>query len=562
MKVIPKMKPEMIMMNNNKMSNMKRFYNILGLAMFFGALVSCNKADMDTNTSKYNAVFKASFEQPAAEAKTVLGGTDNHDVLWVKGDAIKIWDNAKLSGTYTASQAGGTSYFNVINAEEGFIDENAEYAFYPANAVNGIDGDVISFTIPANQTYAENSFGADANFAVSKVVKEKSGGRDIHVLNFTNVAGALRIQLTCDPSTTPVSVSKIVLKDKSQNICGTFSVDASGEKPAAQYVENGGKKITLNCPTPVALSTDPNNPTSFYITLPVGAIAQNSGFVAEVYNAYGHLVTVLKASNKDGKATIKRSNITWMKNKNFPWIPKEVTEATYLQSHLMEGTFVPDLGKTVYKSQFINTGVNPVNGIRVQMKGSMDSQAAADGYGNPSFCGLIDPSAESTWSPWISIDYHTGVAGVRASLNGRNHFSDPKVTIGTIAEYDINFFPGNNNFTGSVNGSEFTDTYGHPELGMPNQTNFFIFAEGRLNTALTPGDGKEDANGTRFAENRGICSIYMFVIYDRNDKMIRNFVPAQYNGKNGMWDAVNGNFYGPCTNRFCSGEFILGKTEL
>ena len=552
---------------------MKKICYILSVAAMVSAMISCKKGDIvpqAVENETDDVVLVGTFEVPETDAvvKTVMGEYDTdkgiYPVLWCSGDAIKVWDENGKWAKMATSVAGPNGYFTKASAsEEGFDVTKSQYAFYPESAVTGYDAGVVTFTIPATQTYAKNSFGADANFAVSIVKDDKDKeDKDIKVLPFTNVAGVLRIQLTCDSSTNPVAVSKIVLKDKSQNICGTFSVDATLEKPSAKYVENGGKKITLNCPNPVTLSTDPSSPTSFFITVPVGAIAQNSGFVAEVYNAYGHLVTVLKASNKDGKATISRSHVTKMNNKHFPWIPKEVTEATYLQSHLMDPTWVPDLGKTVYKSQFINTGVNPVNGIRVQMKGSMDSQAAADGYGNPSFCGLIDPSATETWSPWISIDYHTGVAGVRASLNGRNHFSDPKVTIGTIAEYDINFFPGNNNFTGSVNGSEFTDTYGHPELGMPNQTNFFIFAEGRLNTALTPGDGKENAQGTQFAENRGICSIYMFVMYDRNDTMIRNFVPAQYNGKNGMWDAVNGNFYGPCTNRFCSGEFILGKTIL
>lgn len=49
-------------------------------------------------------------------------------------------------------------------------------------------------------------------------------------------------------------------------------------------------------------------------------------------------------------------------------------------------------------------------------------------------------------------------------------------------------------------------------------------------------------------------SVYMFKVYD-NNTLIRDFVPAKYNGEPGMWDIVENKFYG----NEGSGEFTLGN---
>lgn len=49
-------------------------------------------------------------------------------------------------------------------------------------------------------------------------------------------------------------------------------------------------------------------------------------------------------------------------------------------------------------------------------------------------------------------------------------------------------------------------------------------------------------------------SVYMFKVYD-NNILIRDFVPAKYNGEPGMWDTVESKFYG----NEGSGEFTLGN---
>ena len=525
---------------------MKNVIVIIGAALMILAFHCCTKADFEgadkmPAAQKDEVIFSATFEQAQAqESKTHLGGEGNHQILWNKADAIRIWDISGKSGRYTAVSDGLRSDFVKSSADEGFSPETSVFAFYPESAVSGFDGRYVKFIIPATQTYAQNSFGPESNFAVSKIVDAEEGDLFQKVLSFSNVAGVLRIQLSCSETSQKIYVSRIVLKDRSQNICGTFKVDVTEDKPSASFVENGGQSITLNCGVNgVPLSTDATNPTSFYFTLPVNAIAQNSGFVAEVYNNYDHLVTVLKTSNKDGKATITRSNITKMNNKICSWLPAGTVEGYYLKSKTADGN----------RSTFINTRVSPSNGIRIQMRGTMDQASTVEGYGNPAFCGLIDPTNETTWSPWVTIDYHKGIGGVRANSNGNSQFSNPVAGLGQMVDLDVSFFTGTNKFTGNINGTTFTSTIGNGAL--PTGSNFFLFAQGKYNTSSTTG-----------VENRAICSIYSFVMYDKDDKMVRNFIPVCYNGTNGMWDVVNGVFYGPYTsNSLCGGSFILGTSS-
>ena len=521
----------------------------MSAAVAIAAMVSCNQKELNTPVEEYSDAecieFIGTFEQPAGDqnVKTVLGGTDNHQVLWNKGDAIIIWDFAGKSEEFSARQAGEKSNFSPKTVEEEFVPENASYAFYPAKAVTGYDNGTVTFTIPATQNYAENSFGQDANFAVS-IVQDgpEEAGKPTKLLPFTNVAGVLKIQLSCNNNsgtTKQIYVSRIVLKDKSQNICGTFSVDATAEKPSASYVEYGGKSITLNCNPAVALSTDASNPTPFLFTVPVGAIAQNSGFVAEVYNEYNHLVKVLKTSNKNGNATIKRSHITRMNNMECSWIPNECKEGLYLQSHL-EQYFIKETGIYAYHGQIINTGVDPSlnGGIRIQARAKFDTYQGSTGN-NPAICGLCNVLDETTFTPWISIDYHKNSNSARAC------FSSGEIIPHTGGNNDIfecDVMYSSSQYSATFNGTEYGPYDGRT---LPDGTNFLLFASGRYQDA-------------KYVENASSSSIYLFVMYRPDGTMIRNFVPVTREGVNGMWDAVEGVFYEPYKTQYTSGNFNIG----
>ncbi len=309
----------------------------------------------------------------------------------------------------------------------------------------------------------------------------------------------------------------------SRNICGTFTVDAKAEKPSAQYKEkNGGNVITLNCSPAVEVSTDAANPTSFYITLPVGAIAENSGFVAEIYNERNHLVTSLKSTNKSGKATIARAQITKMANKVCPWIPKSYTEYDYLKSTLSTTDPVGNL----YKGQIINTGINPATtgGLHIKTKAKMNVESTINI--NPAICGLAQAN---NFDNWVALDYSNG--GVRVT------FDQYVVTLptewGIYNVFDCDFTFTKDKFETYFNGIGTSETLSG-DMAIPDAANFCLFGDGLV----------QEFVGTSNL-NHSDSRIYSFVMYNPADEnMLRNFIPVANGGVSGMWDTVTDSFYG------------------
>lgn len=77
---------------------------------------------------------------------------------------------------------------------------------------------------------------------------------------------------------------------------------------------------------------------------------------------------------------------------------------------------------------------------------------------------------------------------------------------------------------------------------------------------FTPNASINDNNFTLFIANgmTGAANwrIYKTIIYDSNGNMVRDFRPCIYNGEVGMWDDIEGRFYG----NQGTGEFVGGPS--
>lgn len=235
-------------------------------------------------------------------SKTVLDAEIHNQINWVPGDAITVFNaDCTMSTVLSTEKGGATAAFTGL-VPPGFGEPGC--AIYPASAAVSCSGTTITYNVPAEQTYAFNSFGPGANVAVGKLLP-KEGKPGDYELTFRNVSGSVKLQLSGY-----LNVGKVVLKTKAdERLNGQFSVDADSDSPSGvatgEEITETEKEITLNCPG-VGLKIEA--PEMFYITLPVGVL--KSGFSFTVYDKDGNKLCT--------KSTTKNNSINRSKAKVIP----------------------------------------------------------------------------------------------------------------------------------------------------------------------------------------------------------------------------------------------------
>lgn len=342
---------------------MKKTNIILGaIASIF--VLSCTKTQpvQKVDNLKGSAII-AVVEQHDAVTKTGLSGTS---VFWCAGDAITVFTNASEKAEYTTTESGASVEFTTTAELTG----SPVYALYPYQADASISGSVITFTVPTTQTYAENSFGNGANIAVGKFAGES--------VEFKNACGVLRLNLSV-PEGQAAKVGRIELFDPTNNLAGTFTVDA--ESGFTATCTSGTKKITLDCGEGVDLSTTAK---AFNIVVPVGSLSD--GFTAEVYSKENHLITTLSTVNDNAPA---RRQVKIMSEKTLSWLPEGFTEYRYLECQTLGS---------------INSGLYADNNTGVDIKFKYNSLPSSNyaWYIMGSY-----PEGESRFSPLFIDSYNT-----------------------------------------------------------------------------------------------------------------------------------------------------------
>lgn len=223
----------------------------------------CVKNDLEEKTLQpvSGRVFTASFESENARTYVEEGNL----LRWNAGDQISLFDSNTLNRQYqfdgeTGDNAGT---FSIVNAPFGTgNDLNCHYALYPyASNVKITENGVITATLPAVQSYAENSFGLDANTMVA--VTENHNDT---FLKFKNVGGYLKLQLYGDD----VTVKSIELTGNSnEKIAGKASITPTyNDDPQISMLGDATSCITLNCGEGVKIGSTAENITDFWIVIP------------------------------------------------------------------------------------------------------------------------------------------------------------------------------------------------------------------------------------------------------------------------------------------------------
>lgn len=294
---------------------MKKIFLVLGAASLV-VFAACNKEHTQTQEQK-TLSLEATVEQhvnPNA-TKTALSGLS---VVWAEGDAIKVYnEDGSASTTLTTSDAGSFAHFKGDDLASG----DPTIAIYPAAAATGSDGTNITFTLPATQTYAANSFDPVCNVAVGAVVP---GG-----ISFKNTCGLLKLQLQG-----VLKVGRIELTTKgSEKLYGTFTVNASAAEPSATYSTGGSTTLTLDCTKEAigGVQLSRSTATSFYFVVPVGAFAD--GFDAVVYDVAGDAAKFQLTLSTASANTVKRRTVKAMPALKLSLVPSATyTEYDYIGS--------------------------------------------------------------------------------------------------------------------------------------------------------------------------------------------------------------------------------------
>ena len=267
---------------------MKKLLNLL--CLFAVSSSSCSREELlvdEAATSLNDIIFTAGFEQ---DTRTYI--QDGMLLRWNEGDQISIFVANTLNRQYKfdgeTGDNGGT--FSVVDAPFGTGNDLAcHYAVYPyAAGVKITEKGVVTTALPAEQSYAENSFGLGANTMVA-VTKDT----DDTFLKFKNVCGYLMLQLYGEN----VTVKSITLTgNNGEKLAGKATVTPLyGQEPTIAMSDDATTSITLNCGNGVKLGTSAETATAFWIVVPPTTF--DEGFEITITDINGSTFT--KSTSKE-----------------------------------------------------------------------------------------------------------------------------------------------------------------------------------------------------------------------------------------------------------------------
>ena len=235
---------------------------LLGLIVLI--IMSCVKEQQEVVDVLPDApVFYATLES-SGDPDTRVYADDQLRVRWDAGDHISIFNKGTANQEYVFQGETGDNSGAFTKASGGSSATSSGldliYAVYPYQETTTMTDDgEITLTLPATQSYRENSFGLGANTMIS-VTEDNE-------LHFKNLCGYFAVKLYGDN----VSVSSISLKgNNNECLAGKATVVASADGfPTLQFDSaDAVKELTLNLDTPVKIGSSSETATSFWFVIP------------------------------------------------------------------------------------------------------------------------------------------------------------------------------------------------------------------------------------------------------------------------------------------------------
>ena len=285
------------------------------------ALVSCSKEKTDDSLIPNDPeTFYARIESSQDPAGTKVYADNNLKILWNEGDLISIFNKTTTNRLFKFNGATGANAGTFSPGGKAPMGTPIShiYAVYPYQESTSVSsGGLLTVVLPAEQAYAENTFGLGANTMVS--------ASDNTELLFRNLCGYLKFSLYGKR----VAVCSITLSGNNGEILsGSASVEMGvGGNPSVTMANSTGKSVTLVCDPPVYLNETADTPMDFWMAIPPTEFEK--GFTISVTDQTGETF-VQSTSNR---ISVERNHLERMATVEVPshcygvWFPQETVSA-------------------------------------------------------------------------------------------------------------------------------------------------------------------------------------------------------------------------------------------
>ena len=280
-----------------------------------GLMSACSKSDIEevnTSIGSESPIFYASLEG-GDETRTYLDA--NQKMRWTADDRVTIFfgENYNREFAFTGETGSTAGSFNQKSTDGFYTAEKvtANYAIYPHQASTQLEVEgYFKFSLPATQSYAQDSFGLNANtmVAVTKTVDDR-------FLQFKNVCGYLKLNLYGSD----VTVKSITLTGNNEEpLAGAATVTPTyGGDPSMAWAASGTTtSLTLDCGDGVKIGATEAEATPFWLVVPPTTFTK--GFTVTITDTAGNTFT---------KSSTSKQTITRNISKNMPAFEVVTTES-------------------------------------------------------------------------------------------------------------------------------------------------------------------------------------------------------------------------------------------
>ena len=242
----------------------KIFFAIVSTLLVAG----CAKENLVEPMGPQNGVTVLTAGTPST--RTVL--QNDQKVLWTTGDKINV--NGVESNALELEEASATATFTIPGTLS-----NPYKAVFPAS----IYKDAQTVTLPAVQTYAEDSFGTTS----APMAAYQASGNN---LNFKHLCAVLK--LTIEKAEDAHEIMYVEFSGKNdEQVCGDFTIDyQNGELTGASTAVSARK---VRCNVYEELSAE-----GLVVYLVVPAVEYSNGYTIKVVDTEGHYMEKGKASGQ------------------------------------------------------------------------------------------------------------------------------------------------------------------------------------------------------------------------------------------------------------------------
>ena len=255
------------------------------------AVVGCAKQDTPTSGDAGTAdtpEFEVEFENSNA---FIDEPEDGFKLTWTEGDLFSCFFNTGGNAKYKyIGQTGDyTGSIEPVASPEGTLLDTY-YAVYPYNENNELANGKLSITLPAEQTYAEGTFGANSNTMVAATTAEELS------YTFSNICGFVRLKVYGEAAIKSIEFmgnNDEIIAGEALVVPTTKKITFTGE----------GTTITLDCGEGVTLGEIEAEATSFWLVVPPTAF--EGGFTVTLTDTEGKSIE----KTFDAPLTVERNKV-------------------------------------------------------------------------------------------------------------------------------------------------------------------------------------------------------------------------------------------------------------